>query len=129
VNIDELLEQARTASEAMTQQDRLIQALDFAYGQVACSGGLPARAVFWRLAADRQVDRARFVEWALAKKWSDVDEDGCALGPMRRWRGHTWVGWLNLVVLRWCFVHLYYVVEYDNTISRWGLATAWPWKW
>lgn len=51
-------------------------------------------------------------------------------GPMRRVLGLTWVGWLNMLVLRWFFVRLYYMVETDNTISGWGLHRwVWPFPW
>lgn len=126
---DALVEKARAASEAMTPQDLEIQALDWAYGNVAIDRGLPRRAVFWKMASQRpHYDGDRFVAWAKTVKWSDVDDTG-PLGPLRRWRGHTWVGWANILVLRWLFVRLQYTVEYDNTISKWGVTLAWPWKW
>jgi hypothetical protein len=49
------------------------------------------------------------------------------LGPLKRWRGNTWVGWLNTLVLRWLCIRLAYRVEGDNTISGWGYVWAWPW--
>lgn len=52
------------------------------------------------------------------------------LGPLRRFRGLTWVGWLNRLVLRWLFVRLAYVVEPDNTISRYFVHRwVWPFPW
>lgn len=51
-------------------------------------------------------------------------------GPMRRVLGLTWVGWLNILLLRWFFVRLYYVVEQDNTVSGYGLHRwVWPFPW
>lgn len=55
-----------------------------------------------------------------------TDQKPASLGPMRRLLGLTWIGWLNFLVLRWFFVRLFYVVESDGTISRWGL-TKWVW--
>lgn len=26
--------------------------------------------------------------------------------PTREWNGHTWVGWLNFILLRWFFIRL-----------------------
>lgn len=52
------------------------------------------------------------------------------LGPMRRVLGLTWVGWLNRLILRWFCIRLHYVVETDNTISRWGVTRwVWPFPW
>lgn len=52
------------------------------------------------------------------------------LGPLRRFRGMTWVGWLNRLVLRWFFVRLAYRLEPDNTISGWMLQRwFWPFPW
>jgi hypothetical protein len=48
------------------------------------------------------------------------------MGPLRRWRGLTWVGWLNTLVLQFLGVRLTYHVEKDNTISGWGFCFAWP---
>ncbi len=48
------------------------------------------------------------------------------LGPLRRFRGMTWVGWLNTIVLQWTGVRLVYRVEENNTISGWGYVLAWP---
>lgn len=47
-------------------------------------------------------------------------------GPLRRWRGLTWVGWLNTLFLQFLGVRLIYCVEEDNSISGWGYCFAWP---
>lgn len=51
------------------------------------------------------------------------------LGPLKRWRGLTWVGWLNYLVLRWFLVRIHYVVETDNTISSYGVRFVPTWRW
>lgn len=52
---------------------------------------------------------------------------------MRRWRGLTWVGWLNYLVLRWFFVRLAYAVpspEIGRPPTRWFLTRwVWPMPW
>lgn len=59
-----------------------------------------------------------------------TDRDGFLLGPMRRFLGLTWVGWLNYLVLRWLFVRLAYTVEPDNTVSGYKLLRwYWPLPW
>lgn len=50
-------------------------------------------------------------------------------GPLRRWRGLTWVGWLNFLVLRWFLFRVYYVVETDGTISKYGMRFIPSWRW
>jgi hypothetical protein len=50
-------------------------------------------------------------------------------GPLRRWRGLTWVGWVNYVVLRWFLFRIAYAVEDDGTISRYWLAFVPTWRW
>lgn len=50
-------------------------------------------------------------------------------GPLKRWRGLTWVGWLNYLVLRWFLFRIYYMVEEDNTISRYGVRFVPTWRW
>lgn len=66
--------------------------------------------------------------------------------PTRRWRGLTWVGWLNFIVLRWFFVRLTYEVPIDRFVTaaakdeiikidpsmraRWSLSRwIWPTPW
>jgi hypothetical protein len=51
------------------------------------------------------------------------------LGPLRRWRGLTWVGWLNYVVLRWFLFRLTYNVEEDGNISRYYFQFVPRWRW
>lgn len=51
------------------------------------------------------------------------------LGPLRRFRGLTWVGWLNYLVLRWFLLRLIYTVEEDNSISRYQLKICKTWRW
>ncbi len=66
----------------------------------------------------------RILETALAGERLELP------GPLRRWRGLSWVGWLNRLVLRWFFVRLGYVVESDNTISKYFLHRwVWPFPW
>jgi hypothetical protein len=47
--------------------------------------------------------------------------------PNKRWKGHTWVGWLNLILLRWFFIRL----AYEDSLPpiRWALIFRWPWRW
>lgn len=65
----------------------------------------------------------------------NVDENGVCLGPMRRWRGLTWIGWLNYLVLRWFFVRLCYQsmprFEGDTVgkITKHWLAFTPTWRW
>jgi hypothetical protein len=54
---------------------------------------------------------------------------GDRLGPLRRWRGLTWIGWLNYLALRWFLVRLHYGVEQDNTISRYYFRFTPTWRW
>lgn len=48
------------------------------------------------------------------------------LGPLRRFLGLTWVGWLNMLVLQWFCVRLVYHVEDNNTISGWSYCFMLP---
>lgn len=48
---------------------------------------------------------------------------------MRRWRGLTWMGWVNYLVLRWFFVRLHRVVEDDGEITGYGLRRCFSWRW
>lgn len=63
--------------------------------------------------------------------------------------GHTWVGWINLLVLRWLFIRLCYIIRVDivhtdytlfiGTQSfgqnaayihtKWSIRFCWPWRW
>jgi hypothetical protein len=40
---------------------------------------------------------------------------GPLLGSARRWRGLTWVGWVNYLVLRWVGLAIWYTVPPDNS--------------
>ena len=54
----------------MTPQERLMQRIDFAYGNLACSTNhKPTRAAFAKLAKDMGVTEKRFIEWAGTKEW------------------------------------------------------------
>lgn len=44
---------------------------------------------------------------------------------MRRFRGLTWVGWLNFLLLRWFLVRLAYCVDIDDEIVGYKLKW-WP---
>lgn len=48
------------------------------------------------------------------------------LGPLKRYRGMTWVGWVNVVIFQWLFLRLAYRTEDDNSISGWGFCFALP---
>jgi hypothetical protein len=37
--------------------------------------------------------------------------------PTKEWRGHTWVGWLNLILLRWFFIRLAWET-YENDFKE-----------
>lgn len=50
-------------------------------------------------------------------------------GPLRRWRGLTWVGWLNAIALRWVGLRVYYQLEEDGSISRYGVRWMSPFRW
>lgn len=50
-------------------------------------------------------------------------------GPLKRWRGLTWVGWLNFLVLRWLLFRIGYTVEPDGTISRYYVTFMPTWRW
>lgn len=52
-----------------------------------------------------------------------------SLGPLRRWRGLTWVGWLNYLFLRWFLFRIAYTVEENGTISRYQLKFHPTWRW
>ena len=59
-----------------------------------------------------------------------VDTGPHLRGPMRRFLGLTWVGWLNRLVLRWFFVRLAYRVYSDNTFGGYFLIRwVWPFPW
>jgi hypothetical protein len=66
---------------------------------------------------------------------SNVDENGIHLGPMRRVRGLTWVGWVNYLVLRWFLFRIYYVPvprfpgDTVGKIGRYGLRFVPSWRW
>jgi len=69
--------------------------------------------------------------------------------PQKELWGHTWVGWLNLLVLRWFFIRLAYSQECEvldtekilfiGTINcgekatriytKWSLIFRAPWRW
>jgi hypothetical protein len=58
--------------------------------------------------------------------------------PTKEWRGHTWVGWLNLILLRWLCMRLAWeeAEEIDKSgkiISikkqQWLLLFRSPWRW
>jgi hypothetical protein len=48
--------------------------------------------------------------------------------------GHTWVGWLNLIFLRWFFIRLAWIVDIDDDahieyFRGWKIVFAFPWEW
>ena len=46
--------------------------------------------------------------------------------PTREFRGATWVGWLNLLVLQWLFMRLAYNMNNEWFILRWVIPrTGW----
>lgn len=67
----DLLEQMR-ARPQMTPDERDVQALSFAYGNLACSTNhKPTRLAFAKLAKDMGWSFARFAEWADSREWWD----------------------------------------------------------
>lgn len=51
-------------------------------------------------------------------------------GPLRRWRGLTWVGWLNFLALRWFLVRIVYVFDEDTGENvRYSLRFYPTWRW
>jgi predicted HAD superfamily Cof-like phosphohydrolase len=63
-----LLEQVRTIH--MSDRDRLMQALDFSYGQLACTTNhKPSRWAFWMIASNRGIGVDEFEKWAKDKEW------------------------------------------------------------
>lgn len=61
---------------------------------------------------------------------------------MNKLFGYSWVGWLNIIILQWFFIRLYYSVNEQNSIECYGFLfpivplTGWwsdyvpqkPWK-
>lgn len=55
----------------MTEKERLMQALDFAYGNLACSTNhKPSRRAFALLARDHGMALTDFWAWADGKEWA-----------------------------------------------------------
>lgn len=50
--------------------------------------------------------------------------------PLRRWRGLTWIGWVNRLVLRWIGLRIEWACSGngDESVIGYGLVTAWPWS-
>lgn len=40
---------------------------------------------------------------------------------MNKLFGYSWIGWLNITILQWFFVRLYYVENDQNNIENYGL--------
>jgi len=65
-----LLEAARRLPP-MTAEERALQALNFAYGNLACTTNhKPARGAFRRMTADLGWPEERFAQWADDKEWA-----------------------------------------------------------
>jgi hypothetical protein len=47
--------------------------------------------------------------------------------PKKRIFGHTWVGWLNLILFRWLFLRLAYRIK--SSKAKTFLICRPPWKW
>ena len=66
---------------------------------------------------------------------SNVDENGNHLGPLRRYRGLTWVGWVNYVLLRWFLFRIIYTFvprfEGDTVgkIANYKIVFYPTWRW
>lgn len=50
--------------------------------------------------------------------------------PLRRWRGFTWIGWTNRMVLRWIGLRIEWLCngDGDERVIGYGLEAAWPWS-
>jgi len=40
---------------------------------------------------------------------------------MKKLFGYTWVGWLNIIVLQWLFVRLYYAESDSGSVENYGI--------
>lgn len=40
---------------------------------------------------------------------------------MNRLFSYTWVGWLNILLLQWLFVRLYYVIDSNDQMKSYGI--------
>ena len=40
---------------------------------------------------------------------------------MKKILGYTWVGWLNIIILQWFFIRLYYIENDQNIIENYGI--------
>jgi len=54
--------------------------------------------------------------------------------PVKKWRGLTWVGWINLLLLRWFCIRLAYELKASGhpavlDITYWSLTFRAPWRW
>lgn len=55
--------------------------------------------------------------------------------PQKVFFDHTWVGWLNFLLLRWFFIRLCFAVmwKHETTLPRltvrWGILFRAPWRW
>jgi hypothetical protein len=94
------------------------------------------------VAATFRLGRALFAEpnetngsWRIADAETGETVAGARLmshapkGPLRRWRGLTWIGWLNFLLLRWFLFRLSYNVEDDGSISGYGVRFIPSWRW
>jgi len=64
-----LMEQAKLLPPP-TEEERQLQRLDFAYGNLACSTNhKPDIEAFWAVAQQRGVSKDAFVKWAAGKRW------------------------------------------------------------
>jgi hypothetical protein len=40
---------------------------------------------------------------------------------MKTFFGSSWIGWLNIIVMQWLFVRLFYIQEDNGQISGYGI--------
>lgn len=67
--LDELLEKVRKLPP-MTEEEKDLQAIDWIWGQLACSTNhKPRREVFKKMALARGWTEERFDKWADTKEW------------------------------------------------------------
>ena len=81
------------------------------------------------VACVREIPEPREIAPGTAVAVGGKDADGYALGPLKRWHGLTWVGWLNFILLRWFLFRICYQVETDGSVSKYSLKFVPTWRW